>query len=93
LKTLALLGVLCLGSVVAAAQSADSLAAARVLGPQWKQMSRGAGMIFAGTVLTVTSPSAQDGAVSTVELKFRVDRAIAGTRSGQVLTIREWAGA
>jgi hypothetical protein len=93
LKTLALLGVLCLGSVVAAGQSADRSVAERVLGPRWKQMARGAGMVFSGTVLAVISSPAQDSAVSTVELKFKVDRAIAGVRAGQVLTVREWAGA
>lgn len=41
----------CLSSFVAA-QPSDQVVAARVLGPEWKQLSRRAGMIFAGTVLT-----------------------------------------
>ena len=34
-----------------------------------------------------------DRASSTVELSFRVDRAIAGVQTGQILTIHEWMGA
>jgi hypothetical protein len=92
----------------AAAQQSDQAAAERVLGPQWKQLSRRAGMIFAGTVLatpiqkltaqTVNTTTAAAnrpiaGTTSSVELSFRVDEAIAGVESGQILTIHEWAGA
>ena len=91
----------------AAAQS-DQVIAERVLGPRWKQLSRRAGMIFAGTVLTATAPSvttptlttptaAADrvvpGTTPSVQLRFRVDQAIAGVEQGQILTIHEWAGA
>jgi hypothetical protein len=91
-----------LSSFVAAQQS-DQVLAERVLGPQWKQLSRRAGMIFAGTVLTaaaqtVNSPTAatdriDPGTTPAVQLSFRVDEAIAGVERGQVLTIHEWAGA
>lgn len=78
----------------AAAQPPDQIAAARVLGPYWKQLSRSAGMVFAGTVLGVeTQPAKNDRPVPTIQVRFRVDRAIAGVQPGQVLTIREWAGA
>jgi len=82
----------------AAAQQSDQVIAERVLGPQWKQLSRRAGMIFAGTVLTAAiQTAAPDRAVSaaapTVQLSFRVDQAIAGVEQGQILTIHEWAGA
>lgn len=77
----------------ASAQQLDQLAAARVLGPEWKQLSRAAGKVFAGTVLGTEAPTTKDQAIPTVEVKFRVDRAIAGVRPGEVLTIREWAGA
>jgi hypothetical protein len=91
----------------AAAQQSDQVIAERVLGPQWKQLSRRAGMIFAGTVLTAaakpatTQTAAPDRAVSpqfpaatpAVQLSFRVDHAIAGVERGQILTIHEWAGA
>jgi len=82
----------------AAAQPPDQAIAERLLGPQWKQLSRQAGMIFAGTVLT-TSPQtaaadrAAPEATPAVQLSFRVERAITGVEPGQVLTIHEWAGA
>lgn len=90
-----------------AAQQPDQVVAERVLGPEWKQLSQRAGMIFAGTVVApatqvdsnrvltaerlVTGTSA--GMAPVVKLSFRVDEAIAGVEQGQVLTIREWAGA
>jgi hypothetical protein len=90
-------------SNLGAAQQSDQVIAERVLGPQWRQMSRRAGMIFAGTVLTTatsgvrTQTAATDratpGATPAVQLSFRVDEAIAGVERGQVLTIHEWAGA
>lgn len=79
--------------------SLDQALADRVLGPQWKQLSRRAGMIFAGTVLTAppATPIADRAAAGpprfSIELRFRVDRAIAGVEGGQILTIHEWAGA
>jgi len=97
----------CLSSF-AAAQQSDQVIAERVLGPRWKQLSRRAGMIFAGTVLTATAPSVTTPTVTTptaaadrvvpgttpsVQLRFRVDQAIAGVEQGQILTIHEWAGA
>jgi len=90
----------------AAAQQSDQVIAERVLGPQWKQLSRRAGIIFAGTVLTAAKPNVTPTAttdqsapetvpatVPAMELSFRVDQAIAGVEPGQVLTIHEWAGA
>jgi len=86
-----------------AAQQPDQVLAERVLGPQWKQLSRRAGMIFAGTVLTASAQTVTSQTVATdridpgttpaVQLSFRVDEAIAGVERGQVLTIHEWAGA
>ena len=87
------LAFVCLASL-GAAQRSDQFAAARVLGPRWEQLSRSAGMIFSGTVLGVeTQPAGKDRPVALILTKFRVDRAIAGVQSGQVLTVREWAGA
>lgn len=84
---------ICILSTFAAAQSDDAVAE-RVLGPEWKQLSRRAGMIFAGTVLTAGPQTARtDRTVPAIELTFRVERAIAGVEPGQVLTIHEWAGA
>src|SRR4030081_2560076 len=94
-------------SSFATAQQSDQVIAERVLGPQWKQLSRRAGMIFAGTLLTAATqtvttqttapdravPAAVPGATPAVQLSFRVDQAIAGVEQGQILTIHEWAGA
>lgn len=61
------LSTICLSNLgrsgCAAAQSSldretDQVAAERVLGPRWKQLSRRAGMIFAGTVLATATPTA-----------------------------------
>jgi hypothetical protein len=89
--------------------SSDRLIAERVLGPQWKQMARRAGIIFIGTPLANdhtdndTAPVAADQflptsatilpPLSTIHLNFHVERAIAGVEAGQILTIREWSGA
>ena len=58
-----------------------------------RQMNRNSGLIFDGTVLAVgrVTESGSD-TVPTVQITFRVERAIRGTRNGQVLTVREWAG-
>ena len=94
-------------SIFATAQQSDQVIAERVLGPQWKQLSRRAGMIFAGTVLTAATqtattqtpvtdravPAGVPATTPAVQLTFRVDRAIAGVEQGQILTIHEWAGA
>ncbi len=52
-------------SIFAAAQQSDQVIAERVLGPQWKQLSRRAGMIFAGTVLATTPPTAATQSLTT----------------------------
>ena len=90
---LAAWALVCLGSVAAAAQPSDQLLAARVLGPEWKKMARTAGMVFSATVVSVEASPEKDQAVPTIQMKLRVERAIAGVQAGQVLTIREWAGA
>ncbi len=56
-------------------------------------MSRTAGMVFTGTVLTVESHTRKGDGLPTIRLTFKVGRAIAGVRSGQILIVREWAGA
>jgi hypothetical protein len=78
----------------AQSEQSDQFAAAHVLGPNWQQFCRHAGMIFAGTVLASPSqlPRADRG-VPYVEISLRVDRAIAGVKPGQILTIHEWTGA
>jgi hypothetical protein len=105
-KRVLVVAIVCLSSF-AAAQQSDQVIAERVLGPQWKQLSRRAGMIFAGTVLaaatqTVTTqvaatdqviPATTPSTTPAVQLSFRVDHAIAGVERGQILTIHEWVGA
>lgn len=79
---------------LAGAQNADELAAARALGPRWKEFSRAAGMIFSGTLVAVDSlPVTSQRPVPSVQLTYRVERAIRSVQPGQVLTFREWAGA
>jgi len=92
--------ILCPSSAFAAPPS-DEAAAARVLGPQWKQLSRRAGIIFAGTLVSSGATLNKDQeaqpmfgpGANVLELRFRVDRPIAGVEPSQFLTIREWTGA
>jgi hypothetical protein len=87
--------LVCLGTLGAGlAQEPDRSAAARVLGPHWRQMSRRAGMVFSGTVLGVELHPVKKGQpLALILTKFRVNRAVVGVRTGEVLTLREWAGA
>lgn len=96
-RRMLVLAVLCLGNLAVAqnqGQQGNENAAARVLGPRWQQLSRDSGMIFSGTVLAIRFlHSGDQQSIPTVEVTFHVDLAIAGVHLGQVLTIREWAGA
>jgi hypothetical protein len=76
-------------------KQSDQAVAERVLGPRWQQVSRRAGMIFAGTVLSAAGAPdrAAVGPTPSLELIFRVDEPIAGVERGQILTIHEWTGA
>jgi len=57
------------------------------------QLTKKAGYMFSGTVLSVQRVSASKNvAAETVAVTFRVDKGIRGTKTGQTLTIREWAG-
>ena len=65
----------------------------RPVATPWLGLSRHAGLIFAGRVLRVRRlPARELREVETVEVSFHVDQAVRGVRTGQVLTIREWAG-
>lgn len=61
--------------------------------PTLQQLTQKAGYIFSGTVLSVDriQPKSQNE-VATVQITFRVDQAVRGVSSRQILTIREWAG-
>lgn len=84
--------LLCLSGMVAA-QTRDQRAAQHALGPHWKQIARSAGAIFAGTVLAIEKGNTPGHTVPVIQVRFRVDRPIAGVRPGQLFTLREWAGA
>jgi hypothetical protein len=61
--------------------------------PDLPQVTRRAGMIFAGTVtsiLPVRAPGSLQ--MESVQVTFQVEQAVRGARIGQSLTIREWAG-
>lgn len=75
-------------------QQTDEQAIEGVLGPQWKQLSHRAGVIFAGTVLAAGSKEGKsessDASVSdhsqalissqsSLQVRFRIDEPIAGT--------------
>ena|SRR5579872_3768245 len=55
-------------------------------------LTRSSGYIFAGTVNSVERAAPVQNRVATVQINFHVDQGIRGVRSGQTLTIREWAG-
>ena len=55
-------------------------------------LTRSSGYIFDGTVLSVQTAADGTSDLATVQITFRVEQAIRGTRAGQTLTIREWAG-
>ena len=58
-----------------------------------RPLARKAGYIFDGTVLSVQRVvQSESDHVATVQITFRVEQAMRGTRAGQLLTIREWAG-
>lgn len=55
--------------------------------------SRHAGLIFSGSVVRVERvPGKRPKDVETVAITFHIDRGFRGVRTGQLLTIREWAG-
>ena len=58
-----------------------------------RQLIRDSGYIFDGTVVSVTSVGQTEASsVETVQITFRIEEPILGTRKGQLLTIREWSG-
>jgi hypothetical protein len=56
-------------------------------------LTKKAGYIFSGTVLSIERvPPKSQNEVATVQITFRVNQAIRGVSSRQILTILEWAG-
>jgi hypothetical protein len=57
-----------------------------------RPLTRSSGYIFAGTVKSIERVAPKGNSVATVQISFHVDQAMQGARTGQMLTIREWAG-
>jgi hypothetical protein len=57
-----------------------------------RRLSRSAGYIYDGTVLSVERVAADSGSVDTIQITFRVQQAIRGVGNGQVVSIRGWGG-
>lgn len=71
----------------------SALASAQTSAPSLRDLARHSGYIFSGTVerIAPVQPNKPGGAPA-VQITFRVTDAIRGTRAGELLTIREWAG-
>jgi hypothetical protein len=58
------------------------------------QIVRDAGIIFSGTVITITrSPAIRGPAIDSVSITFHVEHAIRGTAPGENLKVSQWMGA
>jgi hypothetical protein len=87
-----LLGLILLGSLPAAAVKPLNPPGMRVL-PRRPSLILKAGYIFSGTVKAVERVTPRvNGSVAVMRITFHVDRGLRGTRTGQTLVIREWAG-
>jgi len=87
-----LLILLCLSSFGVDAQVRTTVPV-RALPPDLNEITRRAGMIFAGTVLQiepVRAPSSDQ--VASVQITIKVEQAVRGARSGQTLSFRESVG-
>src|SRR3982074_2872653 len=73
-------------SSFATAQQSDQIIAERLLGPQWKHLSRRAGMIFAGTVLTATTLAAATQTLTTQTAA--PDRAVPAALPGTIPSVQ-----
>ena len=88
-----LLILLSLTSIVSVDAQVRTTVPVRALPPDFNEITRRAGMIFAGTVLQiepVRAPSSDQ--VASVQITIRVEQGVRGARSGQTLSFREWAG-
>jgi hypothetical protein len=90
--TYLLLGLILLGSLPVTAVKPLDPPGIRIL-PQRHSLTLQSGYIFSGTVKAVErlAPRA-NGSVAVMRITFHVDRGLRGTRTGQTLVIREWAG-
>ena len=84
------LALMLLGSLAGAAVKVP---ARPVLSPVAVGCLAHAGIIFGGTVLEVRPlVPRQSGEVPLVQITFRVEQSVRGSRVGQTLVVREWAG-
>ena len=60
-------------------------------GINWEELSQPARVIFAGTVLRIERVTTNDGEPATVQVSFRVDKAVRGCDAGQTILLEEWA--
>jgi hypothetical protein len=90
-STCLLLGLILLGSLPAAAVKPLDPPGIRIL-PQRPSLTLKAGYIFSGTVKAVERLTPHANGVAVMRITFHVDQGLRGTRTGQTLVIREWAG-
>jgi hypothetical protein len=57
-----------------------------------RSLTKSSGYIFAGMVKSFERVAPKGNGVATVQISFRVDQAMQGVHTGQMLTIREWGG-
>jgi len=86
-RKIAVTSFLLLPAIFAVAQRRPSVQVDNV-----NQLARSSGYIFSGTVLKIQRTAAGENAIAFTQVSFRVDQAIQGVRSGEILTIREWSG-
>jgi hypothetical protein len=87
-----LLGLILVGSLPAAAVKPLQSPDIHIL-PLRHSLTLQSGYIFSGTVKRVERLAPRTaGSVAVMRITFHVDRGLRGTRTGQTLVIREWAG-
>lgn len=92
LRKCLLLGLILLASLPATAVKPLQPPDIRVL-PLRRSLTLQSGYIFSGTVKAVERlPPRANGSVAVMQITFNVDQGLRGTRTGQTLVIREWAG-
>jgi hypothetical protein len=57
-----------------------------------RPLIQSSGYIFAGTVKSIEHVAPKGNGVAAVQISFHVEQAMRGVHTGQMLTIREWAG-
>ena len=92
LGRLSLLWLVLLGSLLAPAEEALQ-SPERNISPVRRSLTLRSGYVFSGTVKSIerVAPRTKDS-VAVMRITFHVDQGLRGTRSGQMLVIREWAG-